>query len=185
MVAMRQHCSLRASVLTPKTKTIRDRIVDFRRVPARTLIPDSRNWRRHPPSQRDALSGVLREIGFADALLARETDEGLVLIDGHLRADLSPDMDVPVLVLDLDEEEAAKLLLTLDPLAAMAQPDNDALGALLASVMFQDDAINAMLKALPETQPLPQFLPTSEDAQGRLDQKSAVTCPECGHVFTP
>ena len=35
-----------------------------------------------------------------------------------------PDEEVPVLILDLDEAEADKLLLSLDPLAAMATADN-------------------------------------------------------------
>jgi hypothetical protein len=30
------------------SKTFRDRIVELRRVPARELIPNPRNWRRHP-----------------------------------------------------------------------------------------------------------------------------------------
>lgn len=29
------------------------------------------------------------------------------------------------------------------------------------------------------------FEPTNEDDQGRLDKKNPVTCPECGHEFTP
>mgnify|MGYP001613860318 CR=1 FL=1 len=134
---------------------IRDRIVELRRVRAGDLVPDPRNWRRHPKAQRDALQGVLAEIGYADALLARETPDGLVLIDGHLRAGLDPNQTVPVLVVDLDEAEAGKLLATLDPLAAMAQPDQDALLALLRDVSFEDEAVNDMLEALAnrETQP--------------------------------
>mgnify|MGYP001591919989 CR=1 FL=1 len=34
---------------------IRDRIIDFRRVPARELQPDKRNFRRHPKAQADEL----------------------------------------------------------------------------------------------------------------------------------
>ena len=45
-----------------------------------------------------------------------------MLIDGHLRAETAPDMMVPVLVLDVTEEEADKLLLTLDPLAGRPGP---------------------------------------------------------------
>jgi hypothetical protein len=42
----------------------------------------------------------------------RELPDGqLVLIDGHLRRDTMPEAVVPVLVLDLDEDEADKLLL--------------------------------------------------------------------------
>ncbi len=31
----------------------------------------------------------------------------------------------------------------------------------------------------------PDFEPVGPEEQGRLDQKATVTCPECGHVFTP
>jgi len=129
-------------------KSIRDRIVELRRVRAGDLLADNRNWRRHPTAQRDALAGVLHEIGYAGALLARETPDGLRLIDGHLRASMDPDQIVPVLVLDLSEAEAGKLLATLDPLAAMATVDHDALAALLGTVSFDDQAINEMLAAL-------------------------------------
>src|SRR5262245_50261171 len=93
---------------------IRDRIKELRRVPSRGLIPNPKNWRKHPKAQADALRGILAEVGYADALLVRETEQGLVLIDGHLRAETTPDQEVPVLVLDVTEEEADKILLTLD-----------------------------------------------------------------------
>ncbi len=127
---------------------IRDRIVDFRRIPAKELIPNPRNWRTHPKAQQEALKGLLAEIGYADALLARETPQGLMLIDGHLRAETTPDTEVPVLVLDLDEQEALKLLATLDPLAAMAGADNDRLEAILKQVDTDSDAVTAMLARL-------------------------------------
>lgn len=72
---------------------------------------------------------IVAEIGYADALLARELlDRRLILIDGHLRADITPDAIVPMLVVDLDEAEADKLLLTLDPLAVMAEADQELTG---------------------------------------------------------
>jgi hypothetical protein len=45
----------------------------------------------------------------------------LLSFDGHLRRDLDPDMEVDVEILDVTEEEARALLLTIDPLAALAQ----------------------------------------------------------------
>jgi DNA modification methylase len=116
---------------------IRDRIQDLRRVRAGDLRPSPKNWRRHPESQRKAMQAALAEIGFADALLARETDDGLELIDGHLRADLDPEQQVPVLVLDVDEQEAGKLLATLDPLAGMAEADLEALKLLASDLDWQ------------------------------------------------
>jgi DNA modification methylase len=94
------------------------------------------------------MKGILDEVGYADAVLARETSRGLELIDGHLRTSLDDEQILPVLVLDLNDEEATKLLLTLDPLAAMAETDNDALASLMADVTFSDESITAMLDSL-------------------------------------
>jgi DNA modification methylase len=126
---------------------IRDRIKAFRRVRAKDLLANPKNWRRHPKAQADALRGLLTEIGYADALLVRELpDARLMLIDGHLRAETTPDLMVPVLVLDVSAEEADKLLLTLDPLAAMAQADAERIGQLLATVRTEDQAVESLLR---------------------------------------
>jgi ParB-like chromosome segregation protein Spo0J len=114
---------------------VRDRVRELRRVKASELQPSNKNWRVHPDRQKNALRGALAEIGFADAVLARELPDGsLQLIDGHLRAETLPDMEIPVLVLDLDEAEADKLLLVKDPLAAMATADAAKLDALLRDI---------------------------------------------------
>jgi ParB-like chromosome segregation protein Spo0J len=130
---------------------IRDRIKELRRVKAALLRPNPRNWRTHPQDQRDALCGVLAEIGYADALLARELPDGtLELIDGHLRAETTPEMEVPVLVLDLDDAEAAKLLAVHDPLAAMAQTNQEVVADLLAHVETASAAVQGLLDGLLE-----------------------------------
>jgi len=126
----------------------KDRVVELRRVRAGDLVPAPLNWRKHPQAQQDAMRGILNEIGYADAVLARDTDNGLELIDGHLRASLDDDQVVPVLILDLNNDEAKKLLLTLDPLAAMAETDLDALTDLLDDVTFNNESLIAMLDAL-------------------------------------
>lgn len=113
------------------------------------LRPHPKNWRTHPQAQRDALCGTLAEIGYADALLARELPDGsLQLIDGHLRAETTPDAEVPVLVLDLDDAEADKLLALLDPLAGMARADDAALAELLSGVDTDNEAVRALLDEL-------------------------------------
>ena len=106
------------------------RIKELRYVRAGDLAPDPRNWRRHPEAQRHALTTMLDRIGYVDAVLVRETPDGLVLVDGHLRAGLDPDAELPALVLDIDEDEAGQVLATLDPLAVMAGVDREALAAL-------------------------------------------------------
>ena len=97
------------------------------------MRPNARNWRTHPAAQREALRGILAEVGYAGALVARELPDGsLELIDGHLRAETTPNALVPVLVLDVSEAEALKLLATYDPLAALAETNQAALDSVLS-----------------------------------------------------
>jgi DNA modification methylase len=129
---------------------IRDRIKELRRVRGRELLPHPKNWRRHPQAQVAALRGLLDEIGYADAVLARELPDGrLMLIDGHLRKETTPpDAQIPVLVLNVSEEEAEKILLTLDPLAAMAESDTERIKDLLATVQTNSGAVQDLLKRI-------------------------------------
>ena len=128
---------------------LRDRIKELRRVSASDLKPNPKNWRTHPKSQQEALRGLLEEIGIADACIARETADGsLVLIDGHLRADtFAEGTQVPVLVLDVTEQEADKLLITLDPLAAMAGIDASQLASLLGGFETGSEALQRLVEA--------------------------------------
>jgi len=101
---------------------IRHRIKAHRKVRAGELVPHELNYRLHPELQKAALESLYQQIGFARSLLAYELPDGrLKLIDGHLRRDLDPDMLVEVEVLDVTEEEARVLLLSIDPLAALAE----------------------------------------------------------------
>jgi hypothetical protein len=62
---------------------------------------------------------IYRAVGFARSLLVCELpDGGLKLLGGQLRRELVPDMEVDVEVLDVTEDEARKLPLNIDPLAA-------------------------------------------------------------------
>ena len=129
---------------------IRDRIIDFRRVKASELIPSENNWRVHPESQKAALAGLLSEIGYVDALMCRQENGHFRIIDGHLRAETTPDMEVPIIVVDLTDEEADKVLATFDPLATLAESDAAKLEALLAEIQTEDDAVREMLDGLAE-----------------------------------
>ena len=130
---------------------IRNRVKELRMVPASQLQPNPKNWRTHPEGQANALRGILAEVGIAGAVLAYETPEGgLKLIDGHLRAETLGNADVPVLVLDVNEAEADKLLATIDPLGAMAEADADKLRELLEEVETASEDLANMFTELAE-----------------------------------
>lgn len=125
---------------------IKDRIVEFARIPAKELKPNPRNWRTHPKAQQDALRGVLAEVGYAGAVIARRLEDGtLELIDGHLRAETTPDQDIPVLILDVDEREANYLLATIDPLGNLAETNASILDDLLRDVQSGNAAVQEMI----------------------------------------
>jgi hypothetical protein len=128
---------------------IRNRIVEHVQMKAGDLVPHPLNYRRHPEEQRVALAASYEEVGFARSLLGyRRADGQIQLIDGHLRRDLDPNMIVTVEVLDVTEEEARKLLLTIDPLAALAETDDQAVGELTRLTKSDDAALNALWQRL-------------------------------------
>jgi hypothetical protein len=121
---------------------IRNRIKSHVRVRAGDLLPHELNPRLHGAAQRAALAALYAEIGFARSLLAYELPDGrLKLIDGHLRQDLAPDMEVDVEVLDVNDAEARALLLSLDPLAQLADYDRVTLDRLRAVTSTASDAV--------------------------------------------
>lgn len=157
---------------------LRDRIKELRRVPAADLRPNAKNWREHPAEQKDALRGVLAEVGIADALIARELEDGsLELIDGHLRTDTDPAAIWPVLVLDVTADEADKLLATFDPLAAMAKTNATQLDALLRDVETSSEGVAAMLAELAKEAGLYQ---TESDSDESTDATTSDSIP---HTF--
>ena len=128
--------------------TIRNRIKSHRRVRAGDLVPHEWNFRLHPELQKAALHAIYQEVGFARSLLAYELPDGrLKLIDGHLRRDLDPDMEVEVEILDVTEEEARKVLLTIDPLAALAETQEQLHQRLLEQTPTDNNALAAAWEA--------------------------------------
>src|SRR5271156_4971130 len=124
---------------------IRNRIKGHRRVRAGELVPHEWNYRLHPEEQKGALAALYREVGFARSLLAYELPDGrLKLIDGHLRREIEPDMEVEVEVLDVNEEEARALLLSIDPLVELGQMQEQLYERLRANTKTAAPELEAM-----------------------------------------
>lgn len=139
------HCACRPTSLADP---IRNRIKAHRRVRAGDLVPHEWNFRLHPELQKAALQALYREIGFARSLLAYELPDGrLKLIDGHLRRDLDPDLEVDVEVLDVNDDEARALLLSIDPLAALAETQTQLHDRLLELTPAVDANLQAAWRA--------------------------------------
>jgi hypothetical protein len=136
---------------------IKNRIKELKQVKISDIKANPKNWRTHPVSQQNAMRGILEEIGYADALMVRETPEGYMLIDGHLRTAISdPDEIVPVLVVDLSEDEADLLLATFDPIGEMAGRDEMKITELLESLNSDNLQVSELLMSLNNNFELPE-----------------------------
>lgn len=113
----------------------RNRIVDHGEEVPDQLLANPLNWRTHPKFQQAALGAVLDEVGLVQQVIVNKRTGHLV--DGHLRVTLAMRRDepsIPVIYVDLSEEEEKKVLATFDPLGALAQTDQEILDQLLDGV---------------------------------------------------
>lgn len=161
-----------------------------------TLDDNPANWRIHPAEQLAALDAVLGdpEIGWAGVLLFNEQTRRL--IDGHGRkkhwVEKHPGEPVPVLIGSWSAEAEKKILLTLDPMASMAQANAEQLellrsatplGESLAGLSAQLDqmlsAARASLQATAGEQPPPSAGGAAGDVADQF--KIVITCRDEAH----
>jgi hypothetical protein len=120
-----------------------NRIVGFDlSVDPEQLLANPRNWRIHGMQQSAAIRASLSEIGWIDAVIVNVTTGHVV--DGHLRAAeaISAERTVPVMYVELSEDEELKALATFDLITNLADTDVPALESISADVAF-DNAVLA------------------------------------------
>lgn len=124
----------------------RIRIVAYRLMPVTEILENPKAWRLHPEKQRNALRAALDHVGLVKPLIFNERTSRLV--DGKARLELArrdgQEM-LPVVIVDLSEEEEALVLVTLDPLSELAEVDVDALQRLLQEVAVDDTTLMELL----------------------------------------
>jgi len=173
--------TVKETVSPPTADQWRNRIVGHGIVDGAQLIANPRNWRIHPSNQREAMTGVLDEVGWVQQVIVNKRT-GCV-VDGHLRAELAiaAGQKVPVVYVDLDEDEEAKILASMDPLSSMAITDSAALSALLFEMETENQPLDALLHSLIDQADLTSLTDVLEsdpkDPAGRLlggDKKSQI-----------
>ena len=152
------------------------------------LLANPSNWRIHPKHQQDALTAVLDKVGWVQRVIVNKRTQHIV--DGHLRVSLAisrNEPEVPVVYVDLSEQEELAVLATIDPLSAMAATDSAKLQELLDSVQIDDAALEAVLRrSVGETvggilQPV--LSPEEFGAYGE-DIDTEYCCPKCGYKWS-
>lgn len=110
------------------------------------LIANPKNWRRHPEHQKEALDEVLSSVGWVQDVIVNKTT-GLI-VDGHLRVELAlskGETEIPVKYVNLTETEEAIILATIDPIAALAETDKQAIKDLSDLIDAEDDSAIMMM----------------------------------------
>ena len=174
----------------------RDRIKRFDRVPQGTILKNPKNYAVHAAGQRSALRAMFEEVGIAGACIVYQSERcgGLTLIDGELRDDELAGHLVPILELDVTDDEADKLLGTMNGIGLLVDIDRKRFDDLIASLPRNNDAIAAtfdlvsqrvadIVNKLRNGTELVSFESATADDQQRLDQKDPIKCPHCGAEF--
>lgn len=118
-------------------------------VPASDLLANPFNWRIHIATQMEALDASLTENGWVRSITVNRRTSHVV--DGHARVSLALRDDnatVPVEYIDVDEDTERRLLLQIDPIAAMAVSDRAKLAELLAMTQTGQEATARLLESL-------------------------------------
>jgi DNA modification methylase len=127
-----------------------NRIVDHGEESPDQLLANPSNWRLHGATQQGALASVLGEVGLVQSVIVNRTTGHLV--DGHLRVELAKaagQPSVPVVYVELSEDEERVILASLDPITAMADADRARLSELLAGIENPDlaELLDAVARA--------------------------------------
>lgn len=129
-----------------QTKQWSNRIVSYGEEDPEQLLANPLNWRVHPKAQQVSLSGVLDDIGFISPVIVNRTTGHM--IDGHLRVSLALRNNVPsvpVIYVELNEQEEKEALVTLDPIANMAAADMRNLESLIGDMGQVNDAVRLLV----------------------------------------
>lgn len=123
-----------------------NRIIGSDRIPPDQLMANPNNWRVHPKHQQESLNAALSEVGWVQQVIVNQRTGHM--LDGHLRVQLAMRNDeaaVPVLYVDLSEEEEALMLAVLDPIAGLAGADKNVLDGLLRNISTGDAVLQGLI----------------------------------------
>jgi hypothetical protein len=165
--------------------TWQDRIVGEGYEHPDNILANPYNYRIHSKFQQDSLEGVLDTVGWVQRVIINVTTQHL--IDGHLRvtlADRHGVKKVPVVYVELTEDEEKLVLATLDPLSALAIHDKAQYDGLMRGVVSDNAAIQALLADTAEKMGvLYNDIEFPEYDESVADDVEFCECPNCGHKF--
>ena len=135
----------------PGAAAWRNRIVETGEAFAAELLANPLNWRTHPKAQREAMKAAFDELGWIQQVVVNKRTGRL--IDGHMRVELAKERGeiIPVVYVDLSDEEEKLALATYDPLGDMASSDKVALSKLIKDSKVSFDTLDELMGSIAQT----------------------------------
>jgi ParB-like chromosome segregation protein Spo0J len=152
------------------------------------LIPYARNSRTHSDEQVAQIAASIQEFGFTNPVLI-DADGGIIAGHGRVMAARKLGRtDVPCIRLGhLTEIQKRAYIIADNKLALNSSWDGESLQIELLAL--NDDSFKMELLGFDANELNlamglgADFLPGDEEDQGKLDEKSPISCPSCGHEF--
>ncbi len=156
--------------------------------PIGDLIPYARNSRTHSEAQVAQIAASIKEFGFTNPVLIDE-EGGIIAGHGRVLAARKLSMDeVPTIALEgLTKTQRKAYVIADNKLALNAGWDEELLSLELGDLNLDDFKIELLgfdANELNLAMGLgADFMPGTEDDQGKLDELAPIICPSCGHEF--
>lgn len=132
-----------------RPKEWKNRIVGFGQEEPEKILANPLNFRVHPIEQQREILGVLSEVGIVQRVIINQRTGRL--IDGHARVKLAIRTEqkwIPVVYVDLSDEEEKKILALYDEITRHAGVDEDVVRQLLTDVKAKDPRMKELLLSM-------------------------------------
>lgn len=155
---------------TTQDSTWKSRIVGNAEVDPRELAEHPKNWRIHNHKQREKMKGILDTIGYVEGALVNKNTN--TILDGHMRVALAITQGaatIPVIYVNITEEEENIVLSTHDPIKSIAHVDSRKFDGLRQAVGERNPALAALVDWSAKQEPEEKTEPDDEDEDGYDD----------------
>ena len=134
-------------------KNWKNRIVGYGEEDPQNLLANPKNARVHPTYQKDTLRSLLNEVGWVQSVIVNRRTN--FVIDGHARIEVAlanNEISIPVVYVDLNENEENMILGALDSIGALATYNQQAAKSLIENIITDDENIKKLLQSILEQQ---------------------------------
>ncbi len=162
--------------------------MQIEQVAVESLIPYARNSRTHSDEQVAQIAASIKEFGWTNPILI-DGESGIIAGHGRLLAARKLGMkEVPVIQLSgMTDTQKRAYIIADNKLALNAGWDEELLSLELGDLNEQEFSMELLgfdANELNLAMGLgADFMPGTEEDQGKLDELAPIICPSCGHEF--